>query len=133
MSTSERGERVSLVDNIKSLWKLANPTYVIPEVMRYPGHIGTWPLPILRTISHLASGMPGDEGRYRCVDLLNTGYLMRIAGADESATAESQLQSSDLEFVRDSVELEPAAVTVEEEAALVQNEYFQKMKMSRRP
>jgi len=117
MNTSERDERVSLVNNIKSLWTVADPTDIIPDIMRYPGHIGTWPLPILRAISHLASGMPGDEGRHRFVDLLNTGYLIRRADADESATVEPQLQSSDLKFVRDSVGIEPAAVTGGEEAS----------------
>ena len=120
LNTSERPERISLMENIKSLWKVANPTDIIPDVMRHPGHIGTWPLPILRAISYLASGMPGDEGRHRFVHLLNNGYLTRIA--DESTTHELQLQSSDLEFVRDSVGLEPVAVTVEEEAASVQND-----------
>jgi len=117
MNTSERDERVSLVNNIKSLWTVADPTDIIPDIMRYPGHIGTWPLPILRAISHFASGMPGDEGRHRFVDLLNTGYLIRRADADESVTVEPQLQSSDLKFVRDSVGIEPAAVIGGEEAS----------------
>ncbi|KAI4605770.1 hypothetical protein J4E83_010433 [Alternaria metachromatica] len=115
-------ERFSMVRTIKSQWKVANPTDVIPADMRYSGLIGTWPLPILRAITYLARRMPGEEGRDRFVNFLNTGYLIRTTGADESATAEPQLQSSDLEFVRDSIGLEPAAVKVEEEAASVQND-----------
>ncbi|KAI4699897.1 hypothetical protein J4E89_011071 [Alternaria sp. Ai002NY15] len=116
--------RFSMVRTIKSQWKVANPTDVIPADMRYPGLIGTWPLPILRAITYLARRMPGEEGRDRFVNILNTGYLIRIteAEADESATVEPQLQSSDLDFVRDSAELGPMAETVEEEAASVQND-----------
>lgn len=112
MDTSDRDERLSLVDNIKSQWKLANPTDSIPEDMRYPGHIGTWPLPILRAMSYLAGCMPGDEGRLQFVHFLNNGHLMRKADADESATFEPRLQPSDLEYVRECVGLEPASERV---------------------
>ncbi|KAI4676989.1 uncharacterized protein J4E84_009289 [Alternaria hordeiaustralica] len=114
--------RFSMVRTIKSQWKVANPTDVIPADMRYPGLIATWPLPILRAITYLTRRMPGEEGRDRFVNLLNTGYLMRKATAEESATFEPQLQLSDVEHVRESVKLEPAAVTVDEEAAPVQND-----------
>ncbi|KAI4911354.1 hypothetical protein J4E85_011263 [Alternaria conjuncta] len=121
-NSSFHDERFSMVRTIKSQWKVANPTDVIPADMRYPGLIGTWPLPILRAITYLARRMPGEEGRDRFVNLLNTGYLMRKATTEESATSEPQLQLSDLDHVRDSVGLEPVAVTVEEEAASVQND-----------
>ncbi|KAI4606871.1 hypothetical protein J4E80_009950 [Alternaria sp. BMP 0032] len=104
--------RFSMVRTIKSQWKVANPTDVIPADMRYPGLIGTWPLPILRAITYLARRMPGEEGRDRFVNLLNTGYLMRKATAEQSATFEPQLQLSDLEHVQESVELEPASERV---------------------
>ncbi|KAI4638653.1 hypothetical protein J4E93_009954 [Alternaria ventricosa] len=120
LGVSDPFERVNLVMNIQSIWNVANPTYIIPEDMRYPGWIGNWPLPILRSISHLASGMPGDGGRHRFVELLNIGYTIRVT--DESTTHEPQLQVSDLEFVRDSVGLPPAAMPVEEEAAPAQND-----------
>ena len=120
LGVSDPFERVNLVMNIQSIWNVANPTYIIPEDMRYPGWIGNWPLPILRSISHLASGMPGDGGRHRFVELLNIGYTIRVI--DESTTHEPQLQVSDLEFVRDSVGLPPAAMPVEEEAAPAQND-----------
>ncbi|KAI4911414.1 uncharacterized protein J4E92_010227 [Alternaria infectoria] len=107
-------ERFSMIRTIKSQWKVANPTDVIPADMRYPGLIGTWPLPILRAITYLARRMPGEEGRDRFVNLLNTGYLERKATAEQSATFEPQLQLSDLEHVRESVELETAGESVVE-------------------
>ncbi|KAI4641845.1 uncharacterized protein J4E79_011616 [Alternaria viburni] len=113
-------ERVRLVKNIQSMWNVANPTDIIPEGMQYPGHIIAWPLPILRAISYLASGMPGDGGRHRFVELLNLGHMTRMF--NESTANEPQLQSSDLEFVRDSVGLPPAAMPLEEEAAPAQND-----------
>ncbi|KAI4940256.1 hypothetical protein J4E86_011061 [Alternaria arbusti] len=120
LGVSDPFERVRLVKNIQSMWNVANPTDIIPEGMQYPGHIIAWPLPILRAISYLASGMPGDGGRHRFVELLNLGHMTRMA--DESTANKPQLQSSDLEFVRDSVGLPPAAMPVEEEAAPAQND-----------
>ena len=117
LPVSDHLERVSLVNNIKSQWKVANPTDVIPADIQYPKFIGAWPLPILRAISYLARSMPGEEGRKQFVHLLNNGYLTRKEDADESATFEPQLQLSDLEFVRDSVGLPPAPVPAEEEVS----------------
>ncbi|KAI4640580.1 uncharacterized protein J4E78_010603 [Alternaria triticimaculans] len=120
LGVSDPFERPNLVMNIQSMWNVADATYIIPGDMRYPGWIGNWPLPILRSLSYLASGMPGDGGRHRFVELLNLGYTIRVT--DESTTHEPQLQVSDLEFVRDSVGLPPAAMPVEEEAAPAQND-----------
>jgi len=101
-------ERVDLIDNIKSQWKLSDPTYLLSGDMRYPDSMITWPLHILRAIGRLANGMPGVAGRDQFQSLLKHDQVTR------ATLLPAHLQMSDLDQVREFAGLESFAGIVED-------------------
>ncbi|KAL1801148.1 hypothetical protein ACET3X_001490 [Alternaria dauci] len=92
-------ERLKLLSNVRDKWDpRTKDSTAIPESMRYNGSISTWPLPILRGISALASDTPGDDAWNQVYDLLEEGQKKRMD--DESNILPAQIQLSDLEYAR---------------------------------
>jgi hypothetical protein len=92
-------ERLELLSNIQDQWDPRTEcSRLIPKSMRYDSSISTWPLPVLRGISALASDMPGDDAWNEVYDLLEEGQKKRMK--DKSNNLPAQIQLSDLEYVR---------------------------------
>ncbi|RYO35971.1 hypothetical protein AA0113_g11486 [Alternaria arborescens] len=72
-------ERLELLSNIQDKWDPRTEcSRLIPKSTRYDSSISTWPLPVLRGISALASDMPGDDAWNEVYDLLEEGQKKRM-------------------------------------------------------
>lgn len=82
-------ERLELLSNIQDKWDPRTEcSRLIPKSTRYDSSISTWPLPVLRGISALASDMPGDDAWNEVYDLLEEGQKKRMKDKPNSLPAQ---------------------------------------------